>query len=108
MIFILYYSIMGIAGFFYYLKNKYKKSFTVVCNRKYDYLVLDYHSLFHNIKNLYDEINYMIRLLFEAKYQYENNIDYFYTNRDTYHILTYIITIYNFKIKVINYNLDTK
>ena len=95
---------MGIAGFFYYLKNKYKKSFTVVCNRKYDYLVLDYHSLFHNIKNLYDEINYMIRLLFEAKYQYENNIDYFYTNRDTYHILTYIITTYNNLFKLIGIN----
>jgi hypothetical protein len=69
---------MGISGFFYHLKNKIPDSFTKQNSKKYDFLRLDYHSLFHNVKNLYDEINYFIRLLFEIKYQYESNVDYLY------------------------------
>ena len=95
---------MGISGFFYYLKNSYKKSFSNNSKKKYDYLVLDYHSLFHNIKSLYDEINYAIRLLFEAKYQYENNVDDFYMyniKSDNYNNLIYIINTYNNVFKLI-------
>jgi hypothetical protein len=74
---------MGISGFFYHLKNKIPDSFTKQNSKKYDFLILDYHSLFHNVKNLYDEINYLIRLLFEIKYQYESNVDYlFKMNKD--------------------------
>jgi len=98
---------MGISGFFYYLKNTYPKSFTNKSSKKYDYLVLDYHSLFHNIKNLYDEINYTIRLLFEARYQYENNIDYFFDidkpsmKSDNSLILSYVIKTYKNFFKLI-------
>jgi len=71
---------MGISGFFYHLKSKMPtKEFPKVNTTKYDFIVLDYHSLFHNIKNLYDEINYFIRMLFEVKYQYECNVDYLFT-----------------------------
>ena len=97
---------MGISGFFYYLKNKNPKSFTTKNKTIYDYLALDYHSLFHNIKNLYDEINYMIRLLFESKYQYEQQIDYFYTSStpiksEHYHIICYIVKTYKNFFKLI-------
>ena len=72
---------MGISGFFYHLKNKIPDSFTKENSKKYDFLILDYHSLFHNVKNLYDEINYFIRLLFEIQYQYECGVDYLFVNK---------------------------
>jgi len=70
---------MGIGGFFFYLKDqKAPKAFKLTNEKKYDYLVLDYHSLFHNIKNLYEEINYFIRILFNAKYEYQIGNNYFF------------------------------
>ena len=70
---------MGISGFFFYLKDqKAPKAFKLTNEKKYDYLVLDYHSLFHNIKNLYEEINYFIRVLFKARYEYQIGNNYFF------------------------------
>lgn len=70
---------MGISGFFFYLKDqKAPKAFKLTNEKKYDYLILDYHSLFHNVKNLYDEINYFIRILFNAKYEYQLGRNYFF------------------------------
>jgi len=104
---------MGISGFFYHLKNKMREKFPNTSSKKYDFLVLDYHSLFHNIKNLYDEINYFIRILFESKYQYECNIDYlfvptkkgFMVKNNLCKQLEYIITTYKHIFDLIGINL---
>ena len=107
---------MGISGFFYHLKNLMKpskKEFAKVNDKKYDFLILDYHSLFHNVKNLYDEINYFIRILFEVKYQYECNIDYLFgPTKKGYMVknnlckqLEYIITTYKNIFDLIGINL---
>jgi len=104
---------MGVSGFFYHLKNNYPSVFTKKNSIKYDYLILDYHSLFHNIKNLYDEINYFIRLLFEAKYQYQMGNDYFfksYNNKniksDPYYIIEKIVNTYKNLFNIIGININ--
>jgi hypothetical protein len=89
---------MGISGFFYYLKNNRSKdsnSIKSTNNKKYEYLVLDVHSLFYNIKSLYEEINYLIRILFEGKNKYDKNIDYFFNEgRQNYLQIKYIFNNY--------------
>lgn len=109
---------MGISGFFYYLKNNSKDIIKSKNNKKYVYLVLDVHSLFYNIKSLYEEINYLIRLLFEAKNKYDKNIDYFFDDGVEYYSkIKYIFKTYknlfpkfdDNNIKFIERNLeDTK
>ena len=86
---------MGISGFFYYLKNSYKKTIRKDNSKKYDYLVLDVHSFYYNIKSLYEEVNYLIRLLFHAKKQYSLNNDYFFNDgKEIYEKIKYIFTTY--------------
>ena len=86
---------MGISGFFYYLKNTGENIIKNKNNKKYDFLILDVHSLFYNIKSLYEEINYLIRLLFDAKNKYEKNIDFFYKDGIEYYSqIKYIFKTY--------------
>ena len=92
---------MGISGFFNILNTKYNKpkSITDTISKKYDFILLDYQSLFYNFNYLYEEINYLIRWLYNFKndivkyshpfYNVDMNGNVVYTKK--YHIVNYIL-----------------
>ncbi len=62
---------MGISGFLNHLKRKYEPSTWFKNNneKKYDYLFLDYHSMFYSLYDIFsNEINYFLKLIFFIKY----------------------------------------
>ena len=63
---------MGISGFLNQLKKNFEPSTNWFKNnkqKKYDYLFLDYHSMFYSTYELfYSEINYFLKLIFFIKY----------------------------------------
>ena len=61
---------MGIPKFFNHMRKNYPDAFTESPQKKYNYLILDYQSLFYNIKGLYEEVNYLIRLLYNERAMY--------------------------------------
>jgi len=107
---------MGIPQFFNYIKNKYDKKpykkciYDTPAPYKYDYIFLDYQSLFYNVKNLYNEINYLIRLLYKLLDASEKS-NPFYTSlfqeTNEYLIVKYIISSYKNVFDEIGINTTT-
>ena len=102
---------MGIAGFLTYLKKTYiakepKQSDKIwlinynhisSTNKKYDYLFLDYQSMFYTTYELFScEINYFLRLLYYIKYEAQINRENILIIDSSYYlkILKYIIEKY--------------
>lgn len=107
---------MGIPQFFNYIKNKYSKRPYKKCiydtqpPYKYDYIFLDYQSLFYNVKNLYNEINYLIRLLYKLLDDCETSNPFhtsLFQETDDYLILKHIISTYKNVFEEIGINSTT-
>lgn len=113
---------MGIQGFFNYLKNNYTSNpkdrtlSRAIVDRhtdKYDFMVLDFQSLYYNIMGLYKEINYLIRLLFILKYETEMGNDVFYEVKGNeklktfeHNIIIYIVQRYKNLFSQIKINVN--
>lgn len=92
---------MGIQGFYNFTKNNYNGRGKPRCffqekgQGYYNYVFLDYHALFYNIVNLYKEVNYLIRLLYDLKSKCATTENPFFktdgTGKDNYFIVLYII-----------------
>jgi len=92
---------MGIQGFYNFIKNNYNGRgkprcfFLEKANGYYNYVVLDYHALFYNIVNLYKEVNYLIRILYDLKNKCNTAENPFFNTdgpvKNDYFIVLYII-----------------
>jgi hypothetical protein len=109
---------MGIQGFYNFAKTNYnrdsrgKKCFLekndIKYDIKYDYVFLDYQSLFYNIVNLYKEVNYLIRLLYNLRKECEEQKNPFFDagkSNMNYSIVLYIINNYKNLFKKLGLDL---
>lgn len=110
---------MGIQGFFNFIKRGYSGSredrtmafFRSKQRQPYNYLFLDYQALFYNVVNLYREVNYLIRLLYDLKDKCETAQNPFFkdargTLSDEYRIVYYIITNFPNLFKKLGVRID--
>jgi hypothetical protein len=105
---------MGIQGFYNFAKTNYnsrgKRCFLEKNDIKYDYVFLDYQSLFYNIVNLYKEVNYLIRLLYNLRKECEEQKNPFFDavtgkSNMNYSIVLYIINNYKNLFKKLGLDL---